>query len=334
MKPKNKVFKFNTGAQSALIQKAINKAGSLRLLSKELNIPKGSVSSYKSEKYFIPYPRLIRLLAFLNVQIEDVSDSIVFQLPSNWGQKLGAYRSLKSNSKKQITDFMSYVRSFKKRKDEIIPDFPITPKVCEFYGILMGDGCVSKYCCTDNSKRLDVVVTGDKRYELDYYLFIKRLVDGEFGVHSAVYRYKNNNTIRLIIRNKPFANYLLKLGFPQGNKYEHLKIPSDFLKLEWNCLRNLVRGLFDTDGSIYAKKNENYRYPYVSFSSKSKVLLGQLRSILRSQGYPFYCNNQNLVMKGIKNIKRWMIDVGSSNPKHSFKYRYWLLHDCLPARLR
>ena len=38
-------------------------------------------------------------------------------------------------------------------------------------------------------------------------------------------------------------------------------------------------------------------------------------------------------MKGIKNVNRWMDDIGSSNPKHKFKYQYWVAHRKLPANL-
>lgn len=213
-------------------------------------------------------------------------------------------------------------------------NFQLRPQLYEFYGILMGDGCISQYRDYQKANRLDTVVTGDKRNEVSYFLYIKSLLKEEFGVGAYLYEYKTENTVRLIIRNKAFASFLLELGFPCGKKYEKLIIPNRFIQLEWNDLKHLIRGLFDTDGSIYAKKNEQYRYPYVSLSSKSILLLQQIHKILRDRNYPFYINcNENLVMKGIENTKRWMADVGTSNPKHKFKYNHWLRHGSLPARL-
>ncbi|MBW2966327.1 LAGLIDADG family homing endonuclease [Candidatus Woesearchaeota archaeon] len=106
------------------------------------------------------------------------------------------------------------------------------------------------------------------------------------------------------------------------------------MDLPWETKKFLIRGLFDTDGTIFAKKNEGYRYPYIGFTSKNKIFLKQVQILLRKKGYPFYTNNDNLFMKGIKNIKKWMKDVGTSNSKHKFKYEYWTKHGKLPAGLR
>jgi hypothetical protein len=211
-------------------------------------------------------------------------------------------------------------------------EFSFDKNLFELYGILMGDGCVSEYKDYEHANRCDTIITGDKRHDFAYFNYMKRLLSN-LGVNCYIYQYKHNNSLRLTIRNKRFSKFLLSIGFPNGNKYEFLIIPQIFSNLPWNDLKLIIRGLFDTDGCIFGKKNEKYRYPYICISSKSQKLRQQLQGILRQKGYPFYFNNDNLFMKGIKNVTLWMEDIGTSNPKHRFKYEYWLAHRELPAGL-
>jgi hypothetical protein len=211
-------------------------------------------------------------------------------------------------------------------------EFRIDRNLFELYGILMGDGCVSEYNDYEHANRCDTIIVGDKRHDFLYFSYMKALLLN-LGINCYIYQYKTNNSIRLTVRNKRFSQFLLSIGFPKGNKYELLIIPQIFSNLPWADLKLIIRGIFDTDGCIFAKKNEKYRYPYINISSKSQKLRQQLHSILRERAYPFYFNNDNLFMKGIKNVNRWMEDIGTSNPKHRFKYEYWLAHRELPAGL-
>lgn len=228
---------------------------------------------------------------------------------------------------------MERVRSFKKRI-EYDQEFPIGAPLCEFFGILIGDGCISEYVTADRIHRLDVVISGDKRYEVDYYVYIQRLLRENFNINSYVKKYEQNNTIQLVIRNQQFSNFLLRQGFPKGKKYDGLSIPAHLRELEWSEVKLLVRGLFDTDGTIFARKDEGYRYPHIGLSTKSSMLREQVYDILRRHHYPIcFSGQENLVLKGVANVCRWMSDIGLSNPKHLFKYKYWKTHGVLPARL-
>jgi hypothetical protein len=327
-----KVFIFQESEQAKLIYKAIQKAGSQRKLSVLTGISKGAISSYKSETFLISRKNLEIILTFLNIHLGEVAHLINQELPGNWGQKIGGHNSSGRFSQDELFKHMAYVRKFRKTSEKAFT-FKYDSSFFEFYGILMGDGCISQYKDSAGVSRCDLVITGDKRFEVSYFSYIKSMLKDKFNIHAYVYQYRNENTIRLFVRSKPFSRCFLNLGFPCGNKYRTLMIPPPFVSFGWGKLKYLIRGLFDTDGSIFAKRNERYRYPYISLSSKNPDLLIELRSILRRRGYPFYINGQNLVMKGLSNAARWMDDVGTSNQKHSFKYRYLLHHRNLPARL-
>ncbi len=330
MKDNYKIL-FRAGFQEKLIDLAVKKAGSQRKLSKILNIPKGRMNDYKKEINLLPMERLRKILAFLNLDEYDISENITERIPQYWGQIVGGRHFSKKLSPEELHNYLHYVRSFKVKR--IYPfKLPLDKEFCEFFGILMGDGCITEYKDKENTRRCDIIITGDKRYEKEYYQYIQEYLLRRFRINCYIYKYKNINVIRLIIRNVGFASYLLKLGFPKGKKYEKLKIPEIFLNLPWNKKKYLIRGLIDTDGSIFGNKKENYRYPYISFTTKSVELRNQVYSLLRAQEYPVYLNgNYNIFLKGIKNVQRWMNDVGTSNSKHKFKYEHWLKHKTLPT---
>lgn len=134
-----------------------------------------------------------------------------------------------------------------------------------------------------------------------------------------------------------FFNNVFKLnkefGVSIGLKYDSLHLSNKILILPWNVKKFVLRGLFDTDGCLLANKRENYKYPWISISSKSENFRNQIISMLREEGYPAYSTRSNFCVKGIDNVKRWFNDIGSSNSRNLKKYRYFLRHKNLPARL-
>ncbi len=245
------------------------------------------------------------------------------KLEDNWGARLGGE---KSGNKRN----MAYVRKFRKI---IKPHIKINEFFCEFYGALLGDGCVSHYIEREKKDRLKTCISGNKELDSQYLEYLKKRLECEFNVKSYFYRYKNRNLCNLIISSKRFSEFLNKFGFPVGLKYGKIKIPRRLMKLPWRMKKLIIRGLFDTDGSICAKKREKYRYPQISIASKDKVMLKQVYSILREQKYPCWLSGKNLSIRGKETAIKWFKDIGSSNNRNIFKYEYWLKNKVLPPKL-
>jgi len=110
-------------------------------------------------------------------------------------------------------------------------------------------------------------------------------------------------------------------------------MPDKILKLKWEHKKFLLRGLFDSDGSIYAKKSEGYRYPIISIRSKNKKFLEEIYLLLKEHDYPAYFSDWNVSVRGIKNINKWFEDIGSSNLRNTLKYQYFLKHKNLPPKV-
>ncbi len=295
---------------------------SLKTLSKKININYSTLKKYARGELLLPqelFSKLLNLSAKKDRWLRSITKK-----EDNWGSVMGG----KSSGPKRD---MTYVRTFLNIKKYRIT---LDKKFCEFLGALMGDGCICRYTDWKNKERWIMTITGNKKLDKQYLYYLKKLLNNSCKLHSKYYEFANENSCRLTITNKNFSLELnKKFGFPIGEKYTKLKIPKLILKLPWNIKKLLIRGLFDTDGCVVANKREDYRYPWVTITSKDIKFLEQIKEMLKEQGYPAYITGKDVCVRGISNLKRWFKDIGSSNPRNLVKYRYFLKHSKLPARL-
>ena len=191
-------------------------------------------------------------------------------------------------------------------------------KFLEFYGILMGDGCLSKYTVGNSEKKIICITCNaikDKAYVEKY---VNNLIITLFKTKPKI-RIRKDNTIELKVYNKQIFEFLNKVGFPTGIKGQ-IKIPNSIIKLPAKKINHLIRGFFDTDGCITARKDEKYRYPIIFISTKSDILRKQFKTLLTKQGFPTYTNKWDAAIKGIGNFKKWFKVIGSSNKRNLSRY--------------
>jgi transcriptional regulator with XRE-family HTH domain len=297
---------------------------SLKQLSKKLNIGYSALKSYRRGELFIPkkiFEEIFKLSDnkkyWLN-QIEEYSDNW-------WVSKAGKISASKDIRNKRI----AYARKFKK-----IPklNIKINEFFCEFYGALIGDGCISRFK-REKGERIIISIVGNKKLDSDYLKYLKDNLKKEFNINCYYYEYKNRNVCSLAISNKKFALFLSNIGFPIGKKCGRLKIPNSFFRLDWKFQKMIIRGIFDTDGSICAKKREGYKYPQISLSSQEDILKKQIYKILRKRGYPCWIFQNNIYIRSNISVKKWFEDIGSSNQRNILKYNYWLNNKILPPNI-
>lgn len=244
------------------------------------------------------------------------------KVPYNYGAVKGGNAAIRRLSRPELLQFMENVRRSKHNQySKINISIVNNRRALEFFGIMMGDGCLSEYYAKyDNSKRRDIKISGNSNKDREYMLnYVSPLTIGLFKVRGYI-SLRKDNTIDLNIRNKPLFDWMKNCGFPVGKKGQHLKIPKNVMKLSFAKLKYLIRGLFDTDGCISARKGEGYRYPYVSISSKSVILRKQLKEILRKNGFPAYNCGTDVGFRGQKNFIRWFNVIGSKNPRNLNRY--------------
>lgn len=299
---------------------------SLKQLSKKNSFNYSNLKQYRRGEKTMPdfiFNALIWYSPRVNFWLNDCK-----KFEDNWGSlKGGTIAGKMPDAKKRA----NYARSFRKITKVNIK----TNKFfCEFYGALLGDGCICKFKDYEAKERFIIQFSGNRKLDSQYIKYLQNKLKKEYDLYSYYYEPKGLNVCTLSIRNKGLCLELNKrFDVPIGLKYKKIKISDKILALPWSIKRFVLRGLFDTDGCILANKREKYRYPWITISSKSKKFRDQLIKMLREQNYPAYNTRSDVCVRGIANVKRWFSDIGSSNSRNILKYEYFLKHGYLPAGL-
>lgn len=304
--------------QLAVIQRMLLAHGSLRRASENTGV------KYTTLKQWLSGHRKslsAENLSAISMRYADLSSAL------SQGVKLTLQDYRKKGGKiraQSITlEQMNYIRG-QKKDDTRLPLLDDSGAL-EFYGAMMGDGCISSYYSKyDRCYRNDIVLYGNSLKDEEYFDYLQDLLFTLFNARGYLKTDSHRHTLILTVRNQKIAKWLVSFGFPRGVKGE-LKIPDSLLALPFDRLRFLLRGFFDTDGSISARKDENYRYPYVFLSTTSGTLRSQFKSILSKQGYPVWETKNSVVFRGIAATNIWFEEVGSSNPRNKERYKRWLL---------
>lgn len=169
---------------------------------------------------------------------------------------------------------------------------------------------------------------GNSLTDLHYYQnTLKRLIFNLTKRNPSITFRKDCNCIYIRFNSKEFALFLNKeLNFPIGKKAQ-IKI-HDSVMNDWNKAKFVLRGIFDTDGSLYFTKNDFYKkrkYPIIEIVSNSDILIKQLHSVLTSKGFIVKIGHygKSIKLHGKKNLKAWMSLIGSSHIDKVSKYLFW-----------
>lgn len=196
------------------------------------------------------------------------------------------------------------------------------PLFLEFYGALLGDGWLSALS-NEKKKLWWVGVSGHAKLDKSYLEYLAKNIKALFKKEVYFKFKKGTNGLEFILCHKALLLFLNReLGFPIGLKSD-LKI-ADGIAADWEKLKPVIRGIFDTDGCFYLDKTPVGRpYPCLSITMKAPVLLGQIKEQLVNHGFKCCITGIKLLLKGSIQINKWMVEIGSNNPKHKKKYELW-----------
>ncbi len=166
---------------------------------------------------------------------------------------------------------------------------PMNENLAEFVGAMIGDGCLSAINCrSENRIRKEARLTGNLQHDCVYYEEVIRPTVREFGINGYLQKRPKRNCVYLVM-GVPVFDFLVSLGFPVGKKYD-LRIP-DVLFEDKHLSKACVRGIFNTDGSIYrrySKRYQNhprlYNYLVIQFKMNSLTVIEQIQKILERFG--------------------------------------------------
>ena len=241
--------------------------------------------------------RLSNLYVDRNLTIGEISILLGIKQGTIYDQliRLG----IKVDKNKKIHAFNRRRLSVNIKKDE---------SLAEIIGILLGDGHLS------NGQVWITLGTKEKAYA-DY---VNELFFKIFGYYLKFCIRKDGNR-DLYIGFKELVNYFKNMGLVENKVRSQVGVPSWILKnhkFHAHCLR----GLFDTDGSIYKIRSGHQ----ISFRNMSIPLLKNIRYMLLKIGFnPSQISNFSVYLTRKGDLSRFRSMIGSKNPFKHKRLEKW-----------
>jgi len=298
-------LKFVEGKQKELIRNFKDKNNlTWKRLANFLKVKEGRLKAYIEETSLMDeeiYNKLDPKKRFL--------EHILEKKEENWGRRKGGKNS--------------------KGKTKSISEPEDSKELAEFYGAMLGDGNShrTKYYKKRSDKRgvFMIRIVGNARLDKRYHLgYLKPIIENLFQVKVRVGNFKNSNAMFLEVHGVRLVEFLEKKGFPPGNKIKNkLRIP-DWIKSNKNYLKACLRGLYDTDGSVYKLTNQNSHQ--ICFTNVNWGLMEDVRDGLLSLG--INCSKiskKDIYITKKSELRKFLKLVNFSNDRHLKKVKMWNL---------
>jgi hypothetical protein len=197
----------------------------------------------------------------------------------------------------------------------------ITPKIAEIIGALIGDGYIYQ-----NHHKYQIGLVGNPITDKNYFKKLKQLLLEEWKKEVKI-KFRSGG-IRIVFNSKEICKFLIEcLNLAHGkDKCQRVIIPEEIYK-NWDLAKYAIRGIIDTDGSVFASKKPGIdKCPCIEITTTSKGLLGQLNKLLTERGFrvntrlekrikrnPNALPSYKLSLNGKKNLQKWLEEIGFSN---------------------
>lgn len=214
-------------------------------------------------------------------------------------------------------------------------DFKLNKDVALFYGIMLGDGCLSLV----KGKKKYISITGSSIDDVPFFEeILSPILKKLRGKETKIKFRKNCNAIDFNFADHKLFDYIHSLGFPIGKKGPKISIPQIFY--DNNLIKYVTQGFFATDGSIVLTKNPNKFYPRIEAHAIAKELIIQTHNYLVKEGMKghFYECKRNkkefrwktqqqkyrFQFNGKENLILFNNIIGFVNPKQKKKFNNFI----------
>lgn len=328
---KSKRVKFNKkGEQEKFILKAKNKLDfNNEEIAKFLDVCSRTVSSWQREKFLITLRAVKQICGRLKISLpKSIKIREPFWYVGKGAKKGGLARYKKYGSMGHLIKREKNWREWWE-KDGQFKDLPIlqaklfnkpaySTDLAEFVGIVLGDGGISERQITITLHRIT-----DKKY----FNFVKKLTKKLFNINTGIYKSPKFLADNLVISRTGLVKYCVdSLGLKMGNKIKNQADIPEWVKKNKKYAIACVRGLVDTDGSVYDHKymsgGKQYSYKKMSFTSLSKPLLNSVYKIMRENNLnPGLHREKEIKLENRVDVAKYFSIFGSHNPKHLKRYK-------------
>lgn len=292
-------IRLEEGKQRELIEEA-NKKLDWGELSKKTGLSKNYIRiDLRNERTLISdeiYKKLCQAVG------KNFDSFIIQKLEDNWGRAKGGKNSLGST-----------IKLIKPKKDE---------KLAEFVGVVLGDGNLNYYKKGKKIGVYQIKIAGDYIRDKEYHLlYLKRLCEKIFNLKINEITNPKHNERFLVIYSKQLVEFFISMGIFPGDKIKNQSTIPKWISINRSYLRACLRGLIDTDGSIFRMSNKDFNLIRIGFTNHNKKLLEDTRtSFIKLDFHPSkIINGRQFYISRQEEIKRYIKEIGFKNPKHYSK---------------
>jgi DNA-binding transcriptional regulator WhiA len=203
-------------------------------------------------------------------------------------------------------------------------------RTAEFVGVMLGNGCIGIYDCKFNERRTkqyQLKVTLDSRNK-QYTDYVYNLMKEVLEVKPVIYYKKRENTVDIRTFRKEKVLYALnEIGLKISPKWDRMEIPEKYTQGNFGIL--VVRGLFDTDGSVTIFNNNGTLYPRIEIRMSPSPAQQQIIELLNKLGFNYKIQKLErgkikIRLSGKKELQKWFKIIGSSNCRYIHRAKPFL----------
>lgn len=299
-------IKLESGAQKELIENAKIKLGvTWSLLACKIGVCEHYLQNeLRSEERTLKaeiYKKLIEIIG------ENYDNRILEILDENWGRAKGGNNSVSKPIKPRLLSFEN------------------SEELAEFVGIMLGDG---NFYEQPKKSIYQIRIFGHAKDDYPYLTqYVFRLFQKLFCITPSIYFKDTKQVLVLSKQSKNLCFTLKKLGLKSGKKTVNgASFPSWIFENE-NYLKACIRGLIDTDGSVYPK-TKKHKTPSIWFCSASPLIRRDFAKALKILGYRIskWTERKNTLCQSCsignsEDVIRYYKEIGFSNSKHENRFK-------------
>ena len=189
--------------------------------------------------------------------------------------------------------------------------------LAEFIGIMLGDGCLSG--------PFQVGIAFNSETDRAYGEYLQRLFRRLFRISATIQQRSKTHGWTVVASSRALVEHLQVLGLVKGNKVANQVDVPDWIWTKRGYQRACLRGLIDTDGSVYRYAHRVYGHSYhhvgLCFTNHSRPLLLSVKRLLENCGFHPRAAGHHVYLNRQQEIRRYFLLIGSRNLKHEERFR-------------
>jgi intein/homing endonuclease len=201
--------------------------------------------------------------------------------------------NIKTNPSKKL--------GFRNKRNDIIIPKNYSENLAEVFGILLGDGHISKS---------QVLITLGSKEE-SYGKYVQKLFGKVFKcrVNQSI---RNGGYLDMYIGSVELAGWFIKNGMVHHKVKSQVNCPL-WIRENEKYIKRFLRGFFDTDGTVYKLRFG----AQIAFTNASLPLLQSTRNMLLYLKYsPSLISSQKVYLTRRENLDRFFKEINPKNQKH------------------